>query len=49
MNGLDVRQTAALMNKSVETVKDYRKSVIEKLGVKSISEAIPAIMAHRML
>ena len=49
VNGLDVRQTAAIMNKSVETVKDYRKSVIEKLGVKSISEAIPAIMAHRML
>ena len=33
----------------IENDKDYRKSVIEKLGVKSISEAIPAIMAHRML
>ena len=33
----------------IENVKDYRKSVIEKLGVKSISEAIPVIMAHRML
>ena len=49
VNGLDVRQTAALMNKSVETVKDYRKSVIEKLGVKSISEAISVVMVHRML
>ena len=27
----------------------YRKSVIEKLGVKSISEAISVVMVHRML
>ena len=33
----------------IETVKDYRKSVIEKLGVKSISEAISVVMVHRML
>lgn len=46
---MDIRETASVMNKSVETVKDYRKSIIDKLSVRNISEAISVVMVQNLL
>lgn len=49
IDGMDISETADAMNKSVETVKDYRTSIIDKLGVKNISEAISVVMVQNLL
>ncbi|MCM1521903.1 MAG: helix-turn-helix transcriptional regulator [Muribaculaceae bacterium] len=38
--GLTVREIAAFVNKSEDTVKTYKRAVFEKLGVDNISQAV---------
>lgn len=39
-SGFSAKDIAGIMNKSTDTVNFYRKSVYDKLGVKSIIEAV---------
>lgn len=47
--GLSVEDTARLMHKSVDSVKKYRNSLYEKLGVSSMTEAIAYAQCHHLL
>ena len=41
--GLSVNQVAALMHKSVNSVKHYRKEAFRKMGVANIAQAIALV------
>lgn len=47
--GLSVEDTAKMMHKSVDSVKKYRNTLYEKLGVSSMTEAISYAQCHHLL
>lgn len=47
--GFTMNEIADEVNRSFDTVKAYRKSLFEKLGVDNISEAINYAMNHRLI
>lgn len=47
--GFTMNEIANEINRSFDTVKGYRKSLFEKLGVENISEAISYAMNHRLI
>lgn len=47
--GYTMNEIAGEINRSFDTVKSYRKSVFEKLGVNNITEAISFAMNHRLI
>lgn len=47
--GLAMDDMADRLNKSVDSVKKYRKALFEKLGVNSMNEAIVFAMTHQLL
>ena len=47
--GLTMDDMAARLNKSVDSIKKYRKALFEKLGVNSMNEAIVFAMSHQYL
>lgn len=48
-SGMTTNMMSEVMNKSADTINGYRKSVIAKLGVQNISEAILMAMIHKLL
>ena len=44
--GYTMNEIAGEVNRSFDTVKSYRKSLFEKLGVNNITEAISFAMNH---
>ena len=47
--GWNMKQIAEMMNKSVDSIKHYRKKLLEKMGVKNIGAAIVASINGRKL
>lgn len=47
--GHSMEEIARLLGRSVDTVKFYRKSIFDKLGVDNITEAISYSMCHRLV
>ncbi len=47
--GYTMNEIAGEVNRSFNTVKSYRKSLFEKLGVNNITEAISFAMNHRLI
>ena len=47
--GYTMNEIAGEVNRSFNTIKSYRKSLFEKLGVNNISEAISYAMNHRLI
>ena len=47
--GYTMNEIAGEVNRSFDTVKSYRKSLFEKLGVNNITEAISFAMNHRLI
>lgn len=47
--GFTMNEIADEIHRSFDTIKAYRKSLFEKLGVDNISEAISYAMNHRLI
>jgi|GEM_PF-2901318 len=48
-SGMTSDMMSRVMNKSVDTINGYRKSVIAKFGVQNIHEAFTMAMIHKLL
>ena len=40
---------AYTMNKSIDSINRYRKSIISKLGVNNMHEAVTVAMLHKLI
>ena len=48
-SGMTTNMMVSVLNKSADTINGYRKSVIAKLGVQNMQEAIAMAMIHKLL
>lgn len=48
-SGMTTNMMVSVLNKSADTINGYRKSVIAKLGVQNMQEAIVMAMIHKLL
>lgn len=48
-DGLTAKATAALLNKSVETVKTQRQKILGKLGARNITQAVAIAVGRKLV
>ena len=48
-SGMSSKMIAYTMNKSIDSINRYRKSIISKLGVNTMHEAVTVAMLHKLI
>lgn len=48
-SGMSSKMIAYTMNKSIDSINRYRKSIISKLGVNNMHEAVTVAMLHKLI
>lgn len=48
-SGMTTNMMSSILNKSADTINGYRKSVIAKLGVQNLQEAVTMALINKLL